>query len=108
MSKKVKSTLSKATLAEAEKQSQDSGKAIMETIQQSAPPPESQPDTGKENIKGNTATLEVTGLDQKNKDKVEMFHFVKEGNDWKLDLFYEDKKEEKAPAAKSDAAPKKP
>ena len=106
---KVKSTLSKETLAVAEKQSHDSGKAIMETIEQSAPPPESQPDIGKETINGNTATLQVSGLDSKKKDQVETFYFVKEGEDWKLDLFHETKKEEKeekAAPAKQDTVPK--
>jgi hypothetical protein len=88
---KVIRSLSKETLEEAKKQSADTGKTIMEAITQSAPPPASMPDTRNEKVDGNTATLEVVGLDAKDNNKAEKFYFVKEGNDWKVDLFHEEK-----------------
>ena len=99
---KVKATLSAATLDEAQKQASDSGKTIMETISLSAPPPASL-DIRNEKINGDKATLEVVGLDQKDATKAETFYFVKEGGEWKVDLFHDaknDKKPAPAPAKK--------
>lgn len=104
---KVKATLSAATLDEAQKQASDSGKTIMETISLSAPPPASL-DVRNEKINGDTATLEVVGLDPKAPTKAETFYFVKEGAEWKVDLFH-DAKNDKKPAddKKPAATPKK-
>jgi hypothetical protein len=100
--KKIEATLSKETLAQAKEQSpEDPGKVIMESVQQSAPPPAAL-DVRNEKINGDKATLEVAGLDEKNKDKAEIFYFVKEGNDWKVDLFHEDKGDMKKGDMKKD------
>ena len=91
---KIKATLSQKTIDEAEKQAQDTGKTIMDTIMQSAPPP-ALLNTKNEKINGDMATLEVTGLDEKHPDKAEIFYFIKEGNDWKVDLFHDVKNNKK-------------
>ena len=93
--KKIEAALSQASLAEAKAQSpEDPGKIILESVQQSAPPPAAL-DIRNEKINGDKATLEVAGLDEKHKDKADTFYFVKEGNDWKVDLFHSEKDDKK-------------
>ncbi len=100
--KKIEATLAKETLAEAKAQSpEDPGKIIMESVQQSAPPP-SALDIRNEKVNGDKATLEVAGLDEKDKNKVEIFYFTKEGSEWRVDLFHSEKG-----GMKKDAAPEK-
>jgi hypothetical protein len=110
--KKIEATLSQGTLAQAKEQSpEDPGKVILESVQQSAPPPAAL-DIRNEKINGDKATLEVGGLDEKDKNKIETFYFTKEGNDWKVDLFHEEKgemkKDPKAEMRKENAKPAGP
>lgn len=87
---KIKLTLSKDTLAQAKEQSpNDPNKPIMASVE-SAPPPASL-DIKNEKITGDTATIEVAGLNEKDRSKTETFYFAKEPDGWKVDLFHQEK-----------------